>query len=112
MEKAPSRQIPSQNLEFNVLSISDPATNSDNEKFGNVPYPENKLTQGRKIAIAVFLILGNSILVSFHTRHCAVDLIDRSFFSFGSTLGSGLEIGKRFGVYDPTTAAWIAAAYP
>jgi len=27
-------------------------------------------------------------------------------------MGGGLEIGKSFGVFDPTTAAWIAAAYP
>jgi len=32
--------------------------------------------------------------------------------SFGSCMGGGLEIGKSFGVFDPTTAAWIAAAYP
>jgi hypothetical protein len=33
-------------------------------------------------------------------------------FSFGAGMGAGLDIGKSFGVYDPTTAVWIAAAYP
>lgn len=32
--------------------------------------------------------------------------------SFGCAMGGGFAIGKSFGVSDPTTAAWIAAAYP
>jgi hypothetical protein len=27
-------------------------------------------------------------------------------------MNAGLDIGKSFGVYDPITVVWIAAAYP
>ncbi|KAG0647147.1 putative MFS-type transporter [Hyphodiscus hymeniophilus] len=58
-------------------------------------------TLGRKRLIGTFLIFANSILAS-----------GPEFLSFGSTLGGGFAIGKSFGVDDPTTAVWIAAAYP
>ncbi|KUJ14948.1 MFS general substrate transporter [Mollisia scopiformis] len=73
----------------------------DSQKYRNVPLPapsqiQDNLTSSRKIAIATFLILCNSVL----------------FLSFGSCMGGGFSIGASFGVHDPTTTAWIAASYP
>lgn len=84
------------NEEDITSSIENTALESNEGHFRETINVGDKLTQSRKTAIAITLILSNSIL----------------FFSFGSTIGGGLEIGKSFGVNDPTTATWVAASYP
>jgi hypothetical protein len=46
-----------------ISPVESPVLESDEEQVKETCYAEDKLTQGRKTAIAVFLILSNSILV-------------------------------------------------
>lgn len=43
--------------------VEKPVLDSDEERLKEISYPEDKLIASRKTAIAVFLILSNSILV-------------------------------------------------
>jgi len=92
----------------------------ETQKFREVPLgrtrvpssPDDDLSRRRKIAITTFLILCNSVLVGSLDLIAAWWLIVMQFFSFGAGLAGAFEIGKLFGVYDPTTAIWIPASYP
>ncbi|KAG9237889.1 major facilitator superfamily domain-containing protein [Amylocarpus encephaloides] len=81
------------------IGSSSSITLEDGLKFKDVPITfsgNGNLTSGRKAAVSAILILCNSLI----------------FMSFGACVGGGFGIGRSLGVYDPTTTAWIAAAYP
>ena len=82
--------------------------------------PEKALpvSQARKRAIAVLIVLTNLVPVSQPTplppSHPNPTLAEPSLpkmISFGLGLGGGLTLGRALGVYEPSQAAWIPASY-
>jgi len=63
MENPSPAQHSVPNVEDFILLIDVPVVVRYEEQLKEIPYPEGTLTKGRKVAIAVFLILCNTVLV-------------------------------------------------
>ena len=63
MEKPSCAQHPIPRVEDSILLMDVPFVVRYEEQLKEIPYPEDTLTEGRKVVMAVFLIFCNSVLV-------------------------------------------------